>query len=221
MACLGRIGCLALVVVLAAAGYLTRGLWLDRLPLPGRTVATAPAAGSTWQPLTATGAARARSAVASLNRRDGPVFVNVAGADLAALVMQSLAKQLPAGTDSVEAAVLDDRIAFRAVVPTRELGAAQLGPLAAMLGERERLELSGGLRVVRPGLAELDVRHVKLGNLSLPSAMIPKLIPRLAHGPRPEGLAPTGLPLAIPRYVGDVRVANGHVTLYKTSQGSL
>jgi len=32
---------------------------------------------------------------------------------------------------------------------------------------------------------------------------------------RPAGLAPDGLPLVTPTYIGDVRVANGRITLYK------
>ena len=46
--------------------------------------------------------------------------------------------------------------------------------------------------------------------------MIANLIDRFATGPRPAGMEPNALPLPIPRYIGDIRVANGKVTLYKT-----
>ena len=33
--------------------------------------------------------------------------------------------------------------------------------------------------------------------------------------PRPAGLDQNGVPIAIPSYVGDVRISNGRITLYK------
>jgi len=33
---------------------------------------------------------------------------------------------------------------------------------------------------------------------------------------RPEGVAENGVPFEVPPYIGDVRIANGRVTLYKT-----
>jgi hypothetical protein len=45
--------------------------------------------------------------------------------------------------------------------------------------------------------------------------MIPQLVSRMTKGERPAGLSADGLPLPIPHYVGDIRVANGKITLYK------
>jgi len=37
------------------------------------------------------------------------------------------------------------------------------------------------------------------------------------HGERPEGLSPNALPVTTPRSLADVRIANGKVTVYKTT----
>jgi hypothetical protein len=72
--------------------------------------------------------------------------------------------------------------------------------------------------VVSAGLAEFQVQQVRIGELPLPRGMIPTLIRRFERGNRPAGLDPDALPLPLPRYVGDIRVANGKITLYKNTQ---
>jgi hypothetical protein len=46
--------------------------------------------------------------------------------------------------------------------------------------------------------------------------MIVSLIDRIRSGRSQAGVAPNALPLPIPAYIGDIRVANSKVTLYKT-----
>jgi hypothetical protein len=70
--------------------------------------------------------------------------------------------------------------------------------------------------VIRPGLAEYQIQNVKIRELSLPRGMISTLIRRMDRAQRPSGLDADALPLPIPRYIGDIRVANGKITLYKT-----
>jgi hypothetical protein len=45
--------------------------------------------------------------------------------------------------------------------------------------------------------------------------MIPKLMAKIERGARPQGVSADGLPIVIPKYVGDIRVANGKITVYK------
>jgi len=214
MGCIGRIGCLILLAVLVAVGWFTRDRWMGLIrEREGSTAAVAE-----WQPLTEEAAARGRRAVESLGRSGGPVFVNLTGAELASYAVAQLARQLPSA-DSIEAKVEGDRLSIRASVKLGELGGSgMLGPLAGMLGDRERLKLSGTLRVVRPGVGEFDVKEATLRDFRIPSGMIPKIMGVITHGRAPEGVAPSALPLTIPRSVGDVRVANGRVTLYKANQ---
>jgi hypothetical protein len=96
-------------------------------------------------------------------------------------------------------------------------GASALGALGGVLEEREKVQLTGTFRVVKPGLAEFLVKDVSLRNIAVPHGMIPTLVRRLDRGSRDEGLSAGALAVPIPRYVGDIRVANGKVTLYKTT----
>ena len=215
MGCLGRVGCLVLLALLAVTAWFTRDRWLSLIRDRDDSRAAATAA-SPWQPVNEESAARGRQAVAALGRPAGPVFANVTAAELAGYAMEQLARRLPSA-DSIEAAVQGDRLALRATVRVGELGSGLLGPLAGMLGDRERLKLSGTLRVVRPGVGEFDVKDVTLRDFKAPRGMIPRLMTRLTRGQRPEGVSPSALPLTIPRQVGDVRVANGRITLYKAN----
>jgi hypothetical protein len=72
--------------------------------------------------------------------------------------------------------------------------------------------------VVEPGLGEFRVASVRIGELALPRAAIPRLIERLDKTTRPAGIAPDGIAISIPDYIGDVRVARGQVTLYRRPQ---
>jgi hypothetical protein len=145
------------------------------------------------------------------------VFGNLSGGDVASYIYESLAKQLPRSADSIQAAVIGDRLYIRASVKLQDLGGtAVLGPLAGMLGDREQMQFGGTFHIIRPQLAEYQVKDIKVRDLSLPSSMIPRVLRQTERGSRPEGLSEDGLPIVVPRYLGDVRIANGRVTLYKT-----
>lgn len=213
MRCLGRLGCLLVLVLIACAAWLTRDHWLPLVRHGGSTTTTRV---SPWQPLTRAGAQRARTALDRLSRPAGPVFANVAGADAASYIYEGLQRQLPPSADSVEAAVLNDQLCLRASVKISDLGGPSVvGPLASFLGDRNRMQFCGTFDVIRPGLAEYRVKEIRLRDLALPSGAIPKLLQHVERGSRPAGTAPDGLPLLVPRYLGDIRVANGKVTLYK------
>ena len=94
-----------------------------------------------------------------------------------------------------------------------------LGPLGSLLNSRERISIGGSFRVVRPGLSEFQVREVKLRDFKIPTGAIPQLLKAMSRGARPEGIAPDALPVPTPKTLGDVRIANRKVTLYKTAPG--
>jgi hypothetical protein len=212
MGCLSRLGCLVVLVVIGIVAWITSGQWF----MTHRTSAVT-ASGPTWEPITPQGAERTRQMLTRLSQPSGPVFGNLSGADVASYVFQALARQLPRSADSVEAAVIADRLYIRASVKLQDLGGASvLGPLAGMLGDRERMQFGGTFHVIRPQLAEYEVKDIKVKDFSIPQAMIPRVLSQTERGSRPEGLSPDGLPLVVPKYLGDVRIANGRVTLYKT-----
>lgn len=213
MGCIARLGCLFLLAILAIVGWFTRDHWLpERFRTRAEAVPT-----TTWQPLTDAGAQRTETALTKLGQPRGPVFQTLSGADVASYVVHQLASRLPASTDSVQAMISGDRVSLRANVRLSELGGAgALGPLGGMLGDHEPVQFTGTLRVIRPGLAEYQIQSVKIRELSVPRGMIATLIRRMDRGQRAPGLDADALPLPIPRYIGDIRVANGKITLYKT-----
>jgi len=217
MGCLRRVGCLVLLIVLAVIGWATRRQWLPLLEHKVAAVrAPATPAGVVWEPMTDSAAARARTAIEKLGTRAGPVFANLSGGELASYLYLQLARQLPPSAQNVEAAVIGDQLVMRASVQLTDFGGRNaLGPLANVMGARETVQFGGTLDVVRSGLGEFRVRSIRVRDLSLPSAMIPKLLRQAEHGARPAGVADDALPLVIPSYLADARISNGKITLYK------
>jgi hypothetical protein len=208
--CLGRLGCLFILLLAGVYAYLTRDRWMARV-----TGKEEPAT-VTWQPITEPGAKQAEEALASLQRKGGPAYVTMSASELAALMVASTGHRLPTALDSVEAAVMDETVRVRARVKLDDIrGLDALGPFAGMLGTSERVEFTGTMAVLRPGLGEFRISSVKVGDFLLPRAAIPRLLARLDSSVRPEGVSPDGIAITIPDYIGDVRIARGEITFYK------
>lgn len=214
MGCIARMGCLMMLAILAAGAWLTRDRWISRVIAPEPAGPTA----NVWEPLTPEAGLRGRKAIEALQTSGGPVFENLRAGEIASYVFQTVGRALPASADSVEAAVIGDALFVRAIVPVKDLaGRGVLGPLGGLLNDREKISLGGTFRVIRPGLSEFRVREITLREFKLPAGAIPRLIQQMSHGNRPAGLDPNGLPVATPKSLADVRIANHQVTLYKTT----
>ena len=218
--CLRRLGCLFVLCIAAvAAAYLTRDRWVPLLP--GRDFSapkTVEAGGAAWQPVSDEGAARARRTIESLGRRTGPVFANLTPGDLTSYFYIALSEQLPPSADSIQASTIGNRMYVRAVISLDDFKAADaLGPLAGMVGRRERLTMGGTFAVIRPGLAQFLVEDVRLGELPIPRGAIPKLMRQIRRGTLPPGASENGLPFVVPTYVGDARVSGDNITIYKAA----
>jgi hypothetical protein len=209
MGCIARLGCLMVLAIACVVGWFTRDMWL-----PARFRTEAPAAISEWQPVTNAGAARARDVLQKLSEPRGPVFQTLSAGDVASLAVSEASKRVSGRADSVAARIEGDRLTIRATVSLAELK-GNLGPLGEMISDREQVEMSGTVIMVRPGIAALDVKSAKIGRLALPQGMIPRLVKEVDRSRRPAGMPETALPLPVPAYVGDIRIANGKVTLYK------
>jgi hypothetical protein len=204
-----------MLALLAIGGWLTRDQWLPKLT--GRPSTTA-SVESAWQPLSADASARGKRKIDELSSPAGPVFTNLTASEVASYVFQTVARTIPASADSAEAAVVGDALYVRAVLPVREIaGTGVLGPLGGLLNDRERLTLGGSFRVIRPGLSEFAVREIRLRDIKVPTGAIPRLLRQISRGNRAEGVAPNALAVTTPRSLADVRIANGRVTLYKTT----
>jgi hypothetical protein len=228
MGCLRNIGCVTVLVAVGATAYVTRDLWWYRVhthhwSAPGRTAGSEPPASdsSSWEPLTTAGAMRTRNRIAALGARGGPAFVSVSGGDFASYIIMDRGVRLPHATDSTTAtaaAVIGDALHLRTVVDTRTLGDRKvLGPMASMLGDVEPVELAGTLDVPHPGTAEFHVTGLAVRGLSLPDALIPRLLLALERTHHQAGVADNGVLIPLPSMVGDVRATHGRITLYKST----
>lgn len=210
--CLKTIGCGTLLVVGAAAAWLTRDQWYGALR-DGRDVELVEAPLDTLSP---DGADRAASGIASLQRPSGPAYVNLAPADLAALIVREAEQRAPLPLKHGRAGVVDDQLWLRGTLDVRQLRSqGTLGTLGVLLRDDEDVQLRGTLDVVRPGLAQFRVVSFKARDLSIPQAAVPRIVRQLRRGERPEGVSDRAIPFEIPAYIGDIRIANGRVTLYK------
>lgn len=210
-----RFGCFLLIFILLAAAW----FWYARVETPGpATVATPGPVVKLWQPLSAADAERGRVAVQSLSGPSGPVFANLTASEAASYIFLVLSKQLPPSLKKAEAAVIGSRLYVRSEVELRELGGSgALGALGALFGDRDSVTLGGTIRMLTPGKGEFLIQEVKIGRLDLPSALIPRILTQLKKGKRTEGVSANGLPMTMPAYISDVRIADGKITLYKTT----
>jgi hypothetical protein len=216
--CFRRAGCLVLIIVLVCVWY-----WYTHLRQP--TSGAAPGSTTTaatvtpeWQPLTQSDADRGRVAVESLAQRSGPVFANLSAAEAASYIFLVVAKQLPPSAKNVEASIKGDRLYVRTEVDLKDFGGAgQLGTLGMLLGSRDSVLLGGTIHMLKPGLGEFLVQDVKIGRLQVPQGLVPRLITEMKkRGKQVPGIAPNGLPMVMPVYISDVRIADGKITLYKS-----
>jgi hypothetical protein len=220
--CIRRLGCLVLIIALVALWY-----WYARVDRPASSttaasttdaVTGASTTNTGWQPLTAADAERGRTAVEGLAQRSGPVFANLSPAQAASYIFLVVAKQLPPSARNAEASIVGDRLYVRSEVDLKDFGGSgQLGALGMLLGSRDSVLLGGTIHMLKPGLAEFQVQEVKLGKLQVPKSLVPRLIAQMTHGKKKvAGVSESSLPMVMPAYISDVRIANGKITLYKS-----
>ena len=221
--CFRSIGCLFVLIALAVLGWFNRGQLRDIYsrvsgkPSSAETTVVRDAAGVGWQPLSNESAERGRRAVESLSRRSGPVYANLTPSEAASYIFLAATKQLPESAKDISASVERDRLNVRANVALSDFGGGKvLGPLA-LLGDRDTVQLGGSINVIRPGLGEFVVHDVRFGKFPVPAGLIPRLIAQIRRGDRPPEVADNALPMKLPGYIGDVRIANGRITVYKST----
>ncbi len=212
--CLGRIGCLILLAVLAVCGWFTKDLWYPRVR--AMIVSSPPAPSITWQPISPEASSAGERLAARLGEKSGPVYVSLTPAEFAALQLAPAMKILGSSAASPEASVHGDTLFVRANVAVTELGdPKQLGPLAQMLDGKQPVRIGGQLAMVQPGLIGLRVTHLSVNELKMPGALIAKIVQRISVRARTDSVAPGVVALPVAKSVADVRVSNGKVVLYK------
>lgn len=215
--CLRRIGCLV-VILLGVVGYLTRGYWWRpaRVVVSRTTgVGTTPVdTASTWESLTPALAERGERQVRALAEPRGPVYVSLRPGELASYAFLSLSNALPIAGDDAQAAVLGDRVYVRSVVRVGDFAGA-LGAVGGLLKDRDTLRLGGTFEIVGPGRARFHLQDAQLGSVAVPERLIPTILRRVQRRPPRPGTPADALDMPVPAYIGDVRVGQGRITLYK------
>lgn len=153
-----------------------------------------------------------------LSRPDGPAMVTFAPGEVAAFITDAFARQLPPSARGTAVAVVDSVIYVRADVSLREFGAdGVLGELAGFIDRRDTVIVGGTFDLVDRGLGQLRVREVVIGDLALPRPLVSRLISAARRRRAPSNaVAPDAYPVRLPPYVGDVRVRQGRITVYRT-----
>jgi hypothetical protein len=220
--CFRRLGCLVFLIILAILAWFNR----DRLEAlyrryagDNRTGSAAVATTAGWEQLSLDKADRGKKAVESLSGPRARAYANLTPGEASSYIFTAMTNQLPAKPEEISTSVRGDRLYVRANIALKDLGASKaLGPLAGILGSRDTVELGGTMRVIRPTVGEFKVADVKIGAFPVPSAIIPRLMKTFRKGTMPEGLADDALPMTMPAYIGDIRIADGRITVYRTTQ---
>ena len=76
--------------------------------------------------------------------------------------------------------------------------------------------MGGALHVLRPGLSEFQVQDLSVEGMRLPHLLVRTVLDQFGSG-RPEGVASDAIAVATPKYIGDVRIANGRITVYRAA----
>lgn len=161
--------------------------------------------------------------LAPLRRKNGPAYVSLNASQVAGL-LTPLLQQLPPSAGRADVAFDRDQLLLRANVAWQDFtGESAFGAVVgkSLLGE-DTLLIAGPLEPVRPGLAQLRVRELRVKGFDVPPRAIPSLIEALRRHATaaPEGIDLTGLaadalPVPLPNTVSDARVVNGKLTLYR------
>jgi len=212
--CLSRIGCLVLVALLGVGGWYTKDMWYPRVR--ALVVSGPPAPTLTWMPITKDAADRATAKIERLSERNGPVFTDLTPSEFAARVMMPAMKMLGSSAADPEAAIHGDTLFVRANVALTELGDPKsLGPLASMLDGKQPVVIGGWLDVAGKGVAQFHVVRFTVKELKIPGAAVARIIARVGMKARTDVIDASAVALPLASTVADVRVAKGHVVLYK------
>lgn len=210
---LAGVGCLVILLAVAVAGFFYR----DRLAHLYRKVRGIPDKPPVVYVLPiAGGAAHAETALRSLARRGGPEYVDVAPAELAALIDRQLARAPRRVFDSVAVALEegDQRVLVKGSLDVSELPQRLLGPLAEGLGRHEPVVAGGRLSAGPDGRLRWAVDQLVIREFPFPRSVIPAIIRSLGVSDARDA----AVPIPLPAPVGDVRVSESGVRLFRTGQ---
>jgi hypothetical protein len=199
-------------VVAALAAWMTRDMWWERVT--GREVVTV----VEWTPVTTQPASDARRRVTALSQPGGAAYATLTPSEVAAMILSESGGRIPASISNVEAAAIGDKLSIRGTVDLSDLRSVEgLGPVRELLTGRQRVTLTGTPVVAAQGQGQFEVDDLKVGQLSIPRRLISRILAQIDRDNSPSGAERPAVTFPLPRYIGDIRVSNGQVTLYKST----
>jgi hypothetical protein len=208
MRCLGRLILLVLLLVLAGAGWLFRDdlrRWINVRLHP------AAAAARIGHPSTEALTAAMRKLTSLLGSRQDSVVLT---ADEMATLLVRGTNFLPGAVrDSLTVELEDRAIRIRTVVDSARIPAV-LRKLIPGHRAYEDVTVRGPLTPIHPGLAELELQHVAVRGIPLPSDVVGRIATQVT-GRGTDGR----LDIVLPEIVGGFRVRPEGVTVYRAGGG--
>lgn len=166
--CLARIGCLSLILVIAAGGWLFRddiAGWLRQLEI---TSASQPSEDL---------AERATVKIDALTRRDGERRLELNQAEIQSLLTYRAEPMLPAGIREPVVELRDSTVLFSARVDPRGLeGLASPEVVERLFSDSAQVIVEVQPGVLAPGIARVEIITLQAGSIVVPSLMIPWIL---------------------------------------------
>lgn len=206
-------GCATMVLVAAVVGWQYRGQLAEAYqafrgyaPRPGQVVQSGPGSSSPE--------ARA-SAVAKYQRMariDGPEFVTLSAAEMAALIRDALDPVGSRALDSLTVTFEAGRFIMEARLDTEVWGRDALGLLGGLLHPYEPLRAAGPARIARRGVLAWEPTEFSVRAIPFPRAAIPAIVNRLTGND--DGLMLFGVPSTI----AEVRIESNQAIFFRRVQ---
>ena len=199
--CFARIGCLALILVVVAGGWLFRddiAGWWRQLEI---TSASQPSENL---------AERATSKLEALASGDGPQRLELGQAEIQSLLTYRAEPMLPAGISDPVVELRDSTLLLSARVDPRGLeGLASPEVVERLFSDSAKVVVELLPGVVAPGVAQVEIVTLQAGSIVVPSMMVPWILESIEI----QGVETTGVMLLLP--------TPGRVTHFQVAAGKL
>jgi hypothetical protein len=142
-------------------------------------------------------------------RIDGPEFVSLSSAEMAALIRDGLDPVGRRALDSLSVTFEDGRLILEALLVTDVWGKDALGLLGGLLRPYEPLRVAGPARIARRGVLAWEPDEFSVRSIPFPRAAIPPIVNRLVGGDDGRML------FGVPSTIAEIRIEPDRMIFYR------